>query len=404
MIKIIGAGIGGLTAAITLAIRRPDADEYFKIFEKYSKPHSLGGTITLFPNAIRVLKELGCLEDLYQNGWIVDNAKFLDSKLRVIVNREIGNILRYGEHTIAIRRNSLQEILLKRLRSLGRDVIFDFDYNIKNNHDFSNQTRLLIADGSRSSNRLLMDPKFQRVFQGLIYYGGYIKCDDNFLNKIRETFYLEKFNQTIIMNDNSFIGLSAFKNDKKTIGLHWYTYINAEVPLKKSKIDQLRSEVDYSSVLSTHSNLNYLITEMILKTNDIVISNIYETVPNNNCLSSKFIFIGDSAHNINPLSGQGAGMAIEDAFIYSLVMSRNNFEGIDVDLKELHQQRINRVIKIQSKSRRSSKLTRIKLPKIFISIRNKILMLSTVIIPNAIKNSTFNYNCYDELKKLGIKF
>ena len=402
MIKIIGAGIGGLTAAITLAIRHPNEIGYFEIFEKYSKPHNLGGTITLFPNAVRVLKELGCLGDLYENGWIVDNAKFLDSKLGIVVNREIGNKLKYGENTIAIRRNILQEILLKRLRNLGRDVIYNFNYKIDdNNHPY--QTKLLIADGSGSPNRILIDPKFKRDFQGLIYYGGYINYDDNFLNKIRETFYLEKFNQTIILNNKSFFGLSAFKNENKKIGLHWYTYLNANEPLKKTKIDQMRSQIDCSDVLSAHSNLNYLIAEMILKTNDLIISNIYESLPKNNCISRRYIFIGDSAHNINPLSGQGAGMAIEDAFIYSLVMSRNNHKNLDEDLKKIYQQRIKRVIKIQSKSRRSSKLSRLNPPNFIMNIRNKIFMLLNILTSNRKKNSAFYYNFYDELKRLGIK-
>jgi len=403
MIKIIGAGIGGLTAAITIATRRPDEVGYFEIYEKYGNSHSLGGTITLFPNAIRVLKELECLEDLYESGWIVDNAKFLNSKLEIVVNREIGNILRYGENTVAIRRNSLQEILLKKLRSLGKDVVFNSNYKIDHNHDFLNETRLLIADGSGSPNRLLIDPKFNREFQGIIYYGGYINCNNEFLNKIRKTFYLENFNQTIILNNSSFIGISAFKNEKNKIGLHWYTYINAKKSLEKSIIEKMRSEIDCSSVLLTHSNLNSLITEMILKTNDLVVSNIYETVPNNNCISRNFLFIGDAAHNINPLSGQGAGMAIEDAFIYSLIMSRNNRENIDIDLKKIYQERKKRVLKIQSKSRRSSKLSRVSFSNHIINIRNKIFMLLNIIIPNKLKNYTFYYNCYDELKKLGIK-
>lgn len=98
MITIIGAGIGGLTAALTLAMRKDNkkGNNYFEIYEKQNSISKVGGNITLFPNAVRILKELGCLEGLYRYGWVVKKATFVDSNLKFIANREIGNRHIYG--------------------------------------------------------------------------------------------------------------------------------------------------------------------------------------------------------------------------------------------------------------------------------------------------------------------
>jgi FAD-dependent urate hydroxylase len=400
---IIGAGIGGLTAALTMAMRKDNNfnKNSFEIYERRKDICKIGGNITLFPNAVRILKELGCIEELYRYGWIVEKATFVDSNLKLIAIREIGNREIYGEHTIAIQRADLIRIMHRRLGDLNKKV--NFNTELKIDFDKTNN-KYLIADGSSSVNRAILEPDFKRIFQNIIYYGGYINCDEEYLIKVSKFLNLNNFNQTIIINNSSFMGLSVIKNDDNKLGLHWYTYLKSENPLNQIEIDLKKKSLNISEVLEVHNNLHKIVIELINNTNKLIIANIYETMPTSNCIDDCYILFGDSAHNINPLSGQGAGMAIEDGFIYGLIMSRYNRENINPDIKKIFEKRKKRILKIQSKSRRSSKISKFILPESLIYLRNLFLKISILMLPNKLKNSTFFYNSYDELRKLNINY
>ena len=59
-VSIVGAGIGGLTAALTLK----KSGHNPTIYEKSELLSELGAGVQLSPNANRVLKYLGIMEDL----------------------------------------------------------------------------------------------------------------------------------------------------------------------------------------------------------------------------------------------------------------------------------------------------------------------------------------------------
>src|SRR5688500_11940395 len=63
---IVGAGIGGLAAALTL--RRRDWD--VRIFERASTPRELGFALALAPNAMAALRELGVAEPVIRDGFM----------------------------------------------------------------------------------------------------------------------------------------------------------------------------------------------------------------------------------------------------------------------------------------------------------------------------------------------
>jgi 2-polyprenyl-6-methoxyphenol hydroxylase-like FAD-dependent oxidoreductase len=62
---IVGAGIGGLAAA--LALRRRGWD--VRIFERASTPRELGFALALAPNALAALRELGVVEAVLRDGF-----------------------------------------------------------------------------------------------------------------------------------------------------------------------------------------------------------------------------------------------------------------------------------------------------------------------------------------------
>jgi 2-polyprenyl-6-methoxyphenol hydroxylase-like FAD-dependent oxidoreductase len=69
-ILIVGAGIGGLSAAI--ALRRAGFDAV--VFERAPELGEVGAAISLWPNATRMLKKWGILDDVVRRGHVVTEA------------------------------------------------------------------------------------------------------------------------------------------------------------------------------------------------------------------------------------------------------------------------------------------------------------------------------------------
>lgn len=110
-VAIVGAGIGGLTAALCLAHRGFDVD----IIEQAAVLTEVGAGLQLSPNASRILSELGLLDALESVWTEPDAITLVDGKsLRALARVPSGRFARdrwsapYG----VLHRASLQRILI----------------------------------------------------------------------------------------------------------------------------------------------------------------------------------------------------------------------------------------------------------------------------------------------------
>ncbi len=119
-IIIVGAGIGGLTAALSLhkAGFRPVVYEAAKVLAP------LGVGINLLPHAVRELAELGLLDDLRAIGVEIDELVYLNKWGRRLWHEPRGVAAGYRWPQIAIHRGELQMMLARVTRErLGEDSI-----------------------------------------------------------------------------------------------------------------------------------------------------------------------------------------------------------------------------------------------------------------------------------------
>jgi 2-polyprenyl-6-methoxyphenol hydroxylase-like FAD-dependent oxidoreductase len=381
MINIIGGGIAGLTCSIVLSKLGIKSE----IFEKSSKNKLVSGSLTLYPNSIRILKHLDLFDDIANQGWNINHAIILNSNLKILGVRELGNELRYGEPTIGIKRQSLIDILYKKTQNIN------FNKEI-NNYDFNNKFSV-ISDGSFSINRRRINKTHTRNFCNIIYFGGYIYCNDDYINSIQSLLSIRNFNQSVIVNGPSFISFSVIKHNKAR-AIYWYTHVKSEKPLTRNELAMLRNTADISRVINANINLPHRIIECLQKTNEIVTSNIYETYFDRLCYSDRYVIIGDAAHSINPLSGQGAGMAIEDAYVFGNFIAANwhkikSHANICNSLNLIYKKRNIRIKNIQKKSNFSSKISALNLPKFLYYIRDRFISIQLLIFPNKYQNRIF---------------
>jgi len=119
-ILIAGAGIAGLTAALSLhAVGfRPI------VFEAVSKPAPLGVGINVLPHAMREFTALGLLDDMRRVGVDIQELRYLTRYGREIWREPRGMAAGYAWPQIAIHRGELQMLLLARvIERLGSDAV-----------------------------------------------------------------------------------------------------------------------------------------------------------------------------------------------------------------------------------------------------------------------------------------
>lgn len=119
-VAIIGGGIVGLTAALSLhaAGFRPI------VYEAVTKPAPLGVGINLLPHAVRELTELGLLDDLLGIGVAIQDLNYLTSDGELVWHEPRGLAAGYRWPQIAVHRGEFQMLLLAKVRErLGPDAI-----------------------------------------------------------------------------------------------------------------------------------------------------------------------------------------------------------------------------------------------------------------------------------------
>ena len=108
-IKIIGAGIAGLTLAAFLEKEK----RAYKLFEQANEFKTVGAGIILGNNAMQVFQQLGIEKQLLQKGNRISTLNVVNEQLEVLSGISLKDFeSRYGISNIAIHRADLQEVLL----------------------------------------------------------------------------------------------------------------------------------------------------------------------------------------------------------------------------------------------------------------------------------------------------
>ena len=119
-IAIVGGGIVGLTAALSLA------RVGFKpvVYEAVRKPQPLGVGINVLPHAVRELAELGLLDKLVKLGVPITDLVYRMADGRVVWHEPRGLQAGYGWPQVAVHRGRLQMLLIEEVQAaLGPDAV-----------------------------------------------------------------------------------------------------------------------------------------------------------------------------------------------------------------------------------------------------------------------------------------
>ncbi|KAL8832991.1 MAG: hypothetical protein Q9170_004590 [Blastenia crenularia] len=124
-VLIIGAGLCGLGAAISIALE----GHQVSVFESAGQLHQVGAGIQITPNGLRILRKWGVTEGLASKAAVPRSLSILryDGR-KVLAHRNSYDEeleLRYGEPIWCLHRVDLQKALAARAETLGVRLLFD---------------------------------------------------------------------------------------------------------------------------------------------------------------------------------------------------------------------------------------------------------------------------------------
>ncbi|WP_226675251.1 FAD-dependent monooxygenase [Mesobacillus jeotgali] len=359
---IIGAGIGGLSAAIALQ----QLGKKVKVFERASELKEMGAGIVLSANAIKALEKLGLADQVRQAGSPVKKAEIRAQDGQLIVNMPVHKQAeRYGTYSYLIYRPDLQRILYEKLEPntvvLGKKFL-----RLEQDRD---KVTCFFEDGEIQNSDLLIgaDGVHSRVGQYImeesaLRYSGFtaVRGISNFEDS---RFPAELGGGFEAWGKGKRFGFSHLGKGR----VFWFAAINAP------QGTLVKADNPKHIALQHFKGWWDPIVDVIDSTNEenILVHEIFDRKPVKKWHKGRVTLLGDAAHPMLPNLGQGGAQAMEDALILARCLKQLPQE-IERALIQYEQERIPRVTKIVQGSRMMARLMQLENPAA-IKVRNQIL-------------------------------
>lgn len=344
-IAVIGAGIGGLTAALSLR----QAGFAVDVYEQAPALTHIGGGINMGPNAARVLMRLGLGEGLLREGvcpigthqrrW--DDGRTLQ---RAPLNPQCEEL--YGAPHITIHRADLLTVIasafpVERIH-LGRCLTCVAD---KGNHveaRFDTGERifpdiLVGADGIHSAVRALLFGEEAPRFAGCVAYRGLVPVE-------------RLADLDLELGSQSWVGPGAhlvhyFVSRGRVlnfVGWNEHDEWNREDWTDRATI---------ARALAAFEGWHPQIRRIIGAADECFIWALFDRDPLPRWSVGRVTLLGDSCHPMYPFMGQGAAQAIEDGACLAACLRAAGGSDPAATLRDYERLRLPRVMLLQAMSR-----------------------------------------------------
>jgi len=327
-IAIVGAGMGGLTTAITLG----RLGHRVTVYERTAALRPVGSALSVWQNGVKVLRALGLGERIDAVSGRMHSMAYRNKQGQVLTSFSLAPLYEAsGESARPIGRTALQEILLDAVRAMAAPVGEDPAKEATGNPagvqsgvhlatacvDFAQddegvdvvladgrQVRadlLIVADGSRSAMRSkVVGTDIARSYRGYVNWNGRIAVSPDLADAHE---WLQ------FVGDGKRVSLMPMGGDQ------FYFFFDVPLPL-----GTINDPGTYREELSAHfAGWAEPVQKLIQRFDPSIVARveIHDTAPLSSLVNGRVALLGDAAHAMTPDLGQGGCQAMEDAWVLS---------------------------------------------------------------------------------------
>ncbi|MFJ4657265.1 FAD-dependent monooxygenase [Nocardia sp. NPDC088792] len=345
-IAIVGAGIGGLTAAIALHQRGADVT----VYEKAQELRELGAGVGIGANGARIYESLG----------LADSLAAIAGKVSTITAKTWRGEPLPGyrppfpvDRTYPVHRAEFQNLLVAALPTgtvrLGRECVtaVEDDEGVRIEFADGSQTRadvLIGADGIHSVLQTVVGAETAPVSEGIMAYRALIPAA-----RLDGIYDLSSWSMWMGPGQ-SFLTYSVSSG----------TLLNvvAFVPTDLEVEESWSAPGDVAALAAAYDRWDDQIGAIIETMDDTFRWGIYDRAPRQTWSTDRVTLLGDSAHAVTPHLGQGANQAIEDAITLAVLLEHARPADVPERLRRYEDLRMDRNRQVREGAREAGALYR----------------------------------------------
>lgn len=343
---VIGAGIGGLSAAVALK----NAGIACQVFEAVKEIKPVGAAISIWPNGVKCMNHLGMGEIIETHGGPMHAMAYNDyRKGETLTQFSLAPLIeRVGGRPCPVSRAELQREMLN---YWGRDKVqFGKRVSHVEEHDggvtayFTDGAAahgdfLIAADGSHSALRpYVLGYTPPRRYAGYVNWNGLVRIDETIAPARQWTTFVGEGKRVSLMpvSDGRF-----------------YFFFDVPLPAGLAE-DRTTLRADLTRYFSGWAPpVQRLIAALDPQTTNRI--EIHDIEPFDRLVRGKVALLGDAGHSTTPDIGQGGCAAMEDAVVLGDIFREQN--SIENALRQYEGQRCARVRDLVLKARKRCDIT-----------------------------------------------
>jgi 2-polyprenyl-6-methoxyphenol hydroxylase-like FAD-dependent oxidoreductase len=342
---IVGAGIGGLAAAVALR----QAGWNVRVFERAASPRELGFALLLAPNAMYALGALGLGEAVRHGGFVTTSGEMRRPDGTVLRRFDTGSVRALlDEDTVCILRPVLHGALLD---AVGLSSI-ELDAPVVGFVPRPDSVRLTLADGRTAEGQILVGADgVASVIRTQLHPGDPPPRPSGLLA-------IRGVARDVVQHLGGASGAQYFgRGFEAGIAragereVYWYLSIQAAYFMEP------RDAMTIAQQCATRFHEPFSDIVRATPREDLRLDELLERNPISPWGRGVVTLLGDAAHPMLPHAGQGAAQALEDAIVLgSALRDIQDQSGIEAALRQYERLRIPRTRAVVALARRNARM------------------------------------------------